>query len=78
VGAPVSRLTIRTSPPEDRAWERWADRAKIGTRCEIVATWARGLEGKITAFDDDRVTVLGDDKLTYILDWSDVGPATGY
>ena len=85
-------MRLPTSPPSTAAIEAWAAKVKAGDDCEIVGahdgvatdgdgntrteTGSPG-HGEILTVGDD-VTVLGADGLHYTLDWSDVGPVTGY
>ena len=91
-GAALDRH-LTSCPPENPAWERWAATVDTDDTCEIVghhdgiatdddgrSTTERGgnMTGRVLVVLDDVIGVHGADGLTYTLDWSDVGPVTGY
>lgn len=84
---------LTAGPPEDPAWEDWCGKVQPGDPCEVVGRTdgiatdddgrsfvAHGgnVTGTVLVVLDDFVGVYGADGITYCLDWSDVGPVTGY
>lgn len=84
---------LTAGPPESPAWEEWCGKVQPGDACEVVgrhdgiatdddgrSATVRGgnVTGAVLVVLDDLVGVYGVDGTTYLLDWSDVGPVTGY